>query len=303
MSSAPEIPLDLRERMRDCILSLFWPKKKIIEFLGSVDTPELLLPPADTEMTRKEIIVDVFGKLSARSDRGHTIFQTMMERLMNWSYLDPYYFEVLQKLDKGEAAKQIEQLKRAVERRNSSTEKRRTTYENTQRQRSSIADFNALKATFSKIFGTSMKPQERGIMFEVFLKQLFQRSGIEMGDPLRLTGEQIDGSFKFEGENYIVEAKWQEASVATSQLYTFAHKVDGKMYGRGVFISANSFSSEGIRAIVHGKMIQTILIDGEDLSHVLDGRISLRNMLDYKIRAAQTRGEVYVCGLRQQSKI
>jgi restriction endonuclease Mrr len=124
-----------------------------------------------------------------------------------------------------------------------------------------------------------------------------------MGDPFRLVGEEIDGTFKFEGENYIVEAKWQDPSTSTSQLYTFAHKVDGKMHGRGLFISVNGFSSEGIRAIVHGKHIQTMLMDGADLSAVLEQRISLEVMLDYKIRAAQTRGDVYVCALRQESKV
>jgi hypothetical protein len=44
-------------------------------------------------------------------------------------------------------------------------------------------------------------------------------------------------------------------------------------------------------------------MDGEDLSYVLEDRISLEGLLDYKVRAAQTRGEVYVCSLRQTAKI
>lgn len=75
------------------------------------------------------------------------------------------------------------------------------------------------------------------------------------------------------------------------------------MYGRGLFISVNGFSNQSIKAVVHGKHIQTILMDGEDLSHVLEDRITLEGLLDFKVRAAQTRGEVYVCGLRQAAKI
>ena len=75
------------------------------------------------------------------------------------------------------------------------------------------------------------------------------------------------------------------------------------MHGRGMLISVNAFSTEGIRAIVVGKQIQTILMDGEDLSSVLEGRITLEKLLDYKVRAAQTRGEVYVCAIRQRQKI
>jgi hypothetical protein len=303
MSSAPEIPLDLRERMHDCILALFWPKKKITEFLLNIGTPAGLVPPPDTEMSRHDIVTDVFSNLGARPDHCFTVFQAMIDRLSNWSYFDPYYFDNLKKLDRGEAAKQIELLRRAVERRNAATEKRRATAAVFQKNHEKTADLTALKVAFGKMFGSDMSPQARGRLFEVFLKELFSRQSVKMGDPFRLVGEQIDGSFKFEGENYIVESKWQDASTSTAELYIFAHKVDGKMYGRGIFISVNGFSMEGIRAIVHGKLIQTILVDGEDLSQVLEERISLEAMLDYKVRAAQTRGEVYVCSMRQASKV
>jgi len=37
MSAAPEVPLDIRNVMHDCVLAIFWPKKQIVEFLVSVD--------------------------------------------------------------------------------------------------------------------------------------------------------------------------------------------------------------------------------------------------------------------------
>tara|TARA_R110002167_G_scaffold63791_4_gene180388 strand:+ start:166 stop:1053 length:888 start_codon:yes stop_codon:yes gene_type:complete len=295
--------MDLREAMHDCILALFWPKKKIIEFLQSVGTPEQLVPKPDTSLSRHEIILDTFARLSARPDRGFAVFQTMIDRLSNWTYFDPYYFTKLQKLDKVEAEQKIACLKSAVIQRNSVTEKRREAATSSQKAQRTTSDLTALKSAFERMFGSGMSPQARGHLFEKFLKELFNRQSVKMGDPFRLVGEQIDGSFKFEGENYVVEAKWQDPSTSTADLYTFAHKVDGKMYGRGLFISVNGFSNEAIRAVVHGKHIQTILMDGEDLSHVLEHRITLEALLDYKVRAAQTRGDVYVCGLRQASKV
>lgn len=289
--------------MHDCILSVFWPKKKIIEFLLSVGCPGNLVAPLDTELSRHMIVVDAFSRLSMRPDRGHSIFQTMIDRLSNWSYFDPYYFEKLEKLDKAAAEQNVARLKRSVEQRNTSTTKRRTSSEGAQMRQRTTVDLSALHQAFAKLFGTGMTVQARGRLFERFLKELFDRQAISMGDPFRLVGEQIDGTFKFEGENYIVEAKWQDPSTSTSDLYTFAHKVDGKMHGRGLFISVNGFSNESIRAIVHGKHIQTMLMDGEDLSHVLEERLTLETLLDYKIRAAQTRGEVYVCALRETAKV
>lgn len=303
MATAPEIPLDIRDAMHDCILAVFWPKRKIVEFLLSVDCPTQLVASPDTEMSRHAIVVDAFSRLSLRPDRGYPIFQTMIDRLANWSYFDPYYFEKLGKLDRAEAESKIARLKQAVDSRNAAATNRRAASSQAQAKQVKTADLKALHQAFVQLFGTGMSPQARGKLFETFLRQLFNRQSINMGDHFRLKGEEIDGTFKFEGENYIVEAKWQEPSVSTSQLYHFAYKVDGKMHGRGLFISVNAFSREGIEAIVHGKQIKTILMDGEDLSHVLEERLTLEALLDYKIRAAQTRGEVYVCALRQASKV
>lgn len=43
-----------------------------------------------------------------------------------------------------------------------------------------------------------------------------------------------------------------------------------------------------------GKEIQTLFIDGEDLILVLEGHLTLRDMIDRKVKAAQTKGLIYV---------
>jgi len=288
--------------MHDCILELFWPKKKITEFLIGVGCPEDYFGQL-SDVSRHEIIVDAFSKLGRREDRGYTVFQTLLDRLINWSYFDPYWFKTVAKLDEASARAKLKELKENVASRNATATRQRRESHASGTARSKSDDLEKLKKAFSEIYGTEMTPQARGHLFEKFLKLLFDASDVPMGEPFRLVGEQIDGTFKFEGENYIVEAKWQDASVSTNQLYGFAHKVDGKMHGRGVFVSVNGFSHEGIRAIVHGKHIQTILIDGQDLSFVLEGHLGLQELLDYKIRAAQTRGDVYVCAVRRNLKV
>jgi hypothetical protein len=306
MNAAPEIPLDIRALLQDCILSLFWPKQKIFEFLESVGCRDETLKSATTgenSLPRHAIVTEAFSRMSARADRGYPVFQTMIDRLSSWSHFDEYWFETTQTLDRAKADEAIANLKNAVSKRNAATENRRTSAASTQKTRSNEADLSALTKAFQKMFGSEMTVQARGRLFERFLQELFNKQAIKMGDPFNINGEQIDGTFKFEGENYIVEAKWQDASTSTGDLYKFAHKVDGKMHGRGMFISVNGYSTEGIRAIVVGKQIQTILMDGEDVNAVLEGRIKLEKMLDYKVRAAQTRGEVYVCAIRQRPKI
>ena len=54
-----------------------------------------------------------------------------------------------------------------------------------------------------------------------------------------------------------------------------------------------SFSAD-IRSLVIGKEIQTIFVDGEDLVLVLEGHLTLRETIDRKVKAAQTKGLIYV---------
>lgn len=307
MSTAPDIPLDVKQTLKRCMLAIFWPKKDIIEFLRSVDCPDSILAGLVTEgqsaLSRRDIVSEVISKLSSRPDRGHATYQLMIDRLSNWSHFDRYWFDDQKKLDREEADLAIASLRNSIALRNASANQRREASTKVKVETVKKADISALKAAFEKVHGTSLSPQARGKLFERFLKELFDRQSVKMGDPFEIVGEQIDGSFKFEGENYIVEAKWQDPSTSTGDLYKFAHKVDGKMHGRGLFVSVNGYSKDSLTAIVHGKHIKTILVDGEDLVYILEGLVTLEESLDFKIRSAQTRGDVYVCALRKISKI
>ncbi len=118
-----------------------------------------------------------------------------------------------------------------------------------------------------------------------------------------MNGEQIDGAVKYDGENYIVEAKWQDKSSANEPVYQFAQKVEGKMYGRGVFVSINGFTDHVITSLVAGKAIRTIFVDGGDIMLVLEDYLSFSGILDKKIQAAQTKGLIYIDALAGKSKI
>ena len=145
--------------------------------------------------------------------------------------------------------------------------------------------------------------QRRGYLFEEFLKKLFLNEGIEVTEPFKIVGEQIDGSIKYDGEHYIIEAKWHDKWSASDSLYQFAAKVEGKMYGRGVFISVNGFSPDSVQALTTGKALRTILVDGGDLVPITEGMYTLREMLDNKIKAAQTMGRIYVDSTNLADKV
>ncbi|WAC62074.1 restriction endonuclease [Pseudoxanthomonas sp. SL93] len=137
-----------------------------------------------------------------------------------------------------------------------------------------------------------LAPQPRGYAFEKFTTDFFQAYGLQPNSPFRLVGEQIDGSFKFDGEFYLLEAKWQGPRTPAADLRNFHGKVQEKAsWARGLFISNSGFSDEGLHAFGRAKSI--ICMDGYDVWTMLNNRLPLPEVLDRKVRHAAERGEVF----------
>jgi len=111
----------------------------------------------------------------------------------------------------------------------------------------------------------------------------------------RPVGEEIDGSFFHRGKVMLLEAKWTQRPLPASSIYEFRGKVEGKLIGTiGVFISMSGFSADAVDALVAGKVINTILFDGDDMQAVAVGQIDFRVALDQKLRAAAESGTPYL---------
>ncbi len=147
---------------------------------------------------------------------------------------------------------------------------------------------------FLQLHAGKLSAQDRGYALEKLLAKLARVEFLEVTDSFRVRGEQIDGTIKYDGEHYLVEAKWQEKAASNEPVYQFVGKIESKMYGRGLFVSVHGFSSNVIKTIVAGKAIKTIFVDGEDLVLVLEEHLSFRDMIDKKVKAAQTKGLVYI---------
>jgi restriction endonuclease Mrr len=138
-------------------------------------------------------------------------------------------------------------------------------------------------------------PQRRGYEYERFLTELFAAYGLMPRTPFKLTGEQIDGSFKLHGETYLVEAKWQAGRTGQADLLTFSGKVSGKAtWARGLFISNSGFSEDGLKAFGTGRRTNIICADGLDLHQVVHNRLSLIDVLDEKLRRAAETNQAFV---------
>jgi restriction endonuclease Mrr len=140
---------------------------------------------------------------------------------------------------------------------------------------------------------TSENRQKSGYDLEDILKELFALSEIDYKKSYRTDTQQIDGHFKFDGFNYLLEAKWRKDQPNESEIGGFKRKVDTKLDStRGFFISVNGFREEVIKEF-NGHGANIILMSGEDLMHILEGRIDLRDAIHLKIEKASQYGIVY----------
>jgi hypothetical protein len=228
----------------------------------------------------------------------------MLQSLINWSHFDSYYFDKIKKLSREDAQRAIDHLKQLQEIRDHKIKESRAKREENERNANSPKQtLELLKKKHISLLQGEYPPQKRGYELENILQDLSKLSNLEVTEPYRVNGEQIDGAVKFEGEHYIIEAKWQDKESANEPVYQFASKVEGKMYGRGLFISINGFSQNVIGSLVAGKAIRTIFIDGGDIMMVLEGFLSFSKMIDKKVKAAQTKGLIYVDAVTGKSKV
>ena len=297
--------------MRDCILSIFWPRKEIISFFKNNNCTSRDLKDVQNfkELKRVEIVDIVFDKLNSRDDRGLGQFRSMLQSLIEWNNFDSYFFEKLGKLDRNEALRRINHLKQVREIQDAKLKDQQKIFDKKDEEnKKSKKTFDELQRHFTMLFqrkdehGNILSNQNRGYAFESFLRELFLFEKLNVTEPFKITGEQIDGAIKFEGENYIIEAKWTDWLSASDTLYHFAHKVEGKMYGRGIFISINGFSHDSLEALQKGKALKTVLFDGGDLTLVMEKYSTFTDMLDKKVKAAQTKGCIYYDIFKIQEK-
>ncbi len=138
-----------------------------------------------------------------------------------------------------------------------------------------------------------LEPHGRGYEFERFLTHLFTAFRMQPREPFRNRGEQIDGSFELSGDIYLLEAKWLSRPVGADVLHTFQGKIEQKAtWSRGLFISFEGFTADGLYAFGRGKRI--VGVEGRELYEALQRNIGIDRLLAAKVRRAAESGDVFV---------
>lgn len=284
----------------EALTHVYWkkaPQKKFIQNLLKQHSIEIYV---DWNQRKREISDAVINKLASDQTKYFNVISSFIEELCN--------FEDFSHLNSEEdAAQKVQSAKNAVGalRKNASNylqllmEKKHSKQriENTTRKVAEINTFNKkLEELKNEFFGFySLAPQHKGFALEKFLISLFQLFDLDPKASFRIQGEQIDGAFSFDGTDYLLEAKWEQNPLAASSIYEFIGKVTGKLDNTLAFVvSMSGYGEDCIAQIDKQSRKVCLLADGADIIAVLDGRISLEELITRKKRYAVQTGKSYL---------
>lgn len=149
-----------------------------------------------------------------------------------------------------------------------------------------------IKDAFLKLKSLDDK-QKRGFEIESLFFDLLELEEFEVHRPYRTTGEQLDGHFKYEKFDYIVEIKWTDSVSNQSDLSIFDGKIRGKGQStRGFFLSINGFDTNAISKF-SGDAPRIILMDGRDLFLILEELTTFYDLMKLKTDALAREGNIY----------
>jgi len=153
-----------------------------------------------------------------------------------------------------------------------------------------------IKKLYNELFDESkFTPQKRGFEFEKLIEAKLEAENLEPRASYKPKGEQVDGSFFWEGQTYLLEAKWVKDKLPASSIYAFKGKLDGKFHTTsGVFLAVNGYSDDVEDALKFGKSLNILLFDKNDISLIFNNEVSFLDVLKFKLREAGDTGSLNV---------
>jgi hypothetical protein len=153
---------------------------------------------------------------------------------------------------------------------------------------------SAMPALYDRFIALHSEPDRAaaGRAFEPLLDELFTAWDLAPSRSYRVTGEEIDNSFLFDGATYLLEAKWVAGKTEAAALYAFRQKVASKSaYTRGLFLAVDGFTPGSVDALGAGQEHRILLLDGVHLIRVLTGAVALPDLLHLAARHLEQFGE------------
>lgn len=290
------LPFDIREAVVQVCGTAFWLKDPLKSLLLAAGVP-VEMYERYAEESKFKIARHLLSELDDRGEEGRRVQHQIVEELTRLRALPD---SSVPNPDAGLAALRL--LKELAEAEHLVTSQERSAVERradeARRRQAGIAaraeKMAELRESFAVLVQSRDDPQGRGYSLEDLLAELFELHELTYRRPYRTLTEQIDGHFEFKGFDYLVEARWRVSPPTESDLGAFKTKVDKKLTStRGLFVSVVGFRQEVVLEFTRGTTSSIVLMDGQDLSLILEGHVSLTDALDTKVQKAAQEGIIY----------
>jgi len=286
--------------LSEALTNIYWYKSELRSFLTQIISDPSILSKLNWGDYKRNISSTLVNFLARNQD----LYKNDILRLMN-EVCKMDDFSHLNRLEDGKtkegiARKSVEALKaqalghlKMFNDLKLQEERRQSTYEKTIKIQDVQKKLEEIKNEFFVLVSSS-DPQARGYQLEKIMKELFILFDLDPKASFKIQGEQIDGAFTFENNDFLFEGKWQQELCNIQDLDAFSGKLTRKLDNTlGLFCSINGFSEDAVKAHSTGRRIM-ILMDGSDLMAVLEGRIDLLQLLLRKRRHASQTGNIYL---------
>lgn len=287
------LPFEIREAVVAVCGKCFWLKDPFRAFMLSCGVP-VELYDRFAEESKYKIARHILSELDGREDEGYQIQRRIVTELAKLRKVPDDNVP-----DREAALSALRWLKQLALNHKmiilKSKAEQNTRAQEAQRRQAALmarADkMEQLRKTYVAIASADDDPQSRGYSLEDLLSELFAVHEITYRPPYKTSTEQIDGSFSFKGFDYLVEARWRKGQPTEADLAVLKTKVDKKITStRGLFVSIPGFRQEVVFEFTRGVTSNIVLMDGVDLSLILEGRVSLIDALEIKIQKAAQEG-------------
>lgn len=296
MSTSKKISPQAIVALKEALPILYWKKEQLQDFLKITIINNQILNYIDWNGTKRASIKELIDRMINRMD----IYEDDLINLFI-AATDIDNFDHLKFWDddgsKRKAAKSAVLTLRGftngfitLSKEKEESEKRKIEFEKKLiAQKNHKEELQKLYSDFKKI-AANKNFQQRGYELEKFIQSLFGLFEFETTKAYKLEGEQIDGSFLFEGATYLLEAKWK-SQVDRNDLASFCYKVETKFKtALGLLITIDGVTSEAISP--YFKSI--IIFDGVDMISVLEGLVTLPDLISKKKKKADETGNIYL---------
>jgi hypothetical protein len=297
VAAAKRISPAVLPALKEALSLAFWFKKDLRSFLASCLPGTAIVGRLDWTDYKRNVVGQLVDSLAADQ---HKHFDELLALLLATADLpDPTHLKRLEDGDHKHADataalhalhRQVEPLRQHVTDADQAQRRRDQERTRAARTRAMAEGLEQLAGRFRTMLAEP--EQQRGYSLERFLTDLFALFDMDAKGAFRRGGEQLDGAFTFDGTEFLVEAKWQAALTPTADLDAFAGKISRRLDNTlGLFLAMSGFQPAAVELHSSGRPVM-ILMDGADLSAVIEGRIGLPELLTRKKQHAARTGKI-----------